>query len=213
MSGEEGGCRLIGGAFANLLQVVLGLAALASLVIKRWGEVPKREVKVWLYDVSKQRGSHAYIHTFHTLHLMCTNLAPFPSTQRADQCALYFVNFALDLALGLALIWMFLKVQEVLAYRYNLVHLKNTGDYGSPPSSTAYKHQLISYLLVICLVKIIITAVVLALAESLAAFSDALFSPVQAYPDVELVIVMVVCPWFLNALQFWIMDNILMKHV
>jgi hypothetical protein len=39
-------CRLIGGAFANVLQFVLGLSALAGLVIKRLTESPRRPFQV-----------------------------------------------------------------------------------------------------------------------------------------------------------------------
>ena len=40
-------------------------------------------------------------------------------------------------------------------------------------------------------------------------FGDWLFGPLQSNPNAELVVVMVLCPWLLTSLQFWIFDIIL----
>ena len=47
-------CVLLSGGFAGFVQIVLGLIALSGLVYKRHREHPKRPVKVWALDVSKQ---------------------------------------------------------------------------------------------------------------------------------------------------------------
>jgi hypothetical protein len=39
-------CHLIGGTYANILQLVLAMAALSGLLIKRGKEVPQRPIKV-----------------------------------------------------------------------------------------------------------------------------------------------------------------------
>ncbi len=53
-NGEPKTCTLIGGPFQSYLQLVLAMAALAALVVKRWKEYPMRPSTVWVYDVSKQ---------------------------------------------------------------------------------------------------------------------------------------------------------------
>ncbi len=47
-------CKLIGGTFQSFLQLLLAIAALAALFVKRWREHPRRRSTVWVYDISKQ---------------------------------------------------------------------------------------------------------------------------------------------------------------
>lgn len=47
-------CKLAGGPFENLVQMLLGFIALSVLAVKRCREHPPRPVIVWLYDASKQ---------------------------------------------------------------------------------------------------------------------------------------------------------------
>jgi STIMATE family len=55
--------------------------------------------------------------------------------------------------------------------------------------------------------KTVITTVVVANEQTLSSLGTWLFHPVAQYPDVELTLVMVVCPFLLNGAQFWVMDN------
>ena len=36
-----------------------------------------------------------------------------------------------------------------------------------------------------------------------------IFSPLRLHPNTELVVVMIVCPCFLNIVQYWLVDNFL----
>jgi len=47
-------CRLLGGAFASIVQGILGFICISALVIKRENEVPRRDWYVWFLDVNKQ---------------------------------------------------------------------------------------------------------------------------------------------------------------
>jgi hypothetical protein len=66
LSSQE--CKLLSGAFATFLQVVLGLIALFVLFLKRYYEVPQRPLQVcisfttFLYDDEKEKeGTHLLI--------------------------------------------------------------------------------------------------------------------------------------------------------
>ena len=48
------GCALLGGILAYCIQVLLGVAAIASLVYKRHIERPQRPWLIWSFDVGKQ---------------------------------------------------------------------------------------------------------------------------------------------------------------
>eukprot|EP00611_Tribonema_gayanum_P000241 TRINITY_DN10171_c0_g2_i1.p1 TRINITY_DN10171_c0_g2~~TRINITY_DN10171_c0_g2_i1.p1 ORF type:complete len:338 (-),score=29.02 TRINITY_DN10171_c0_g2_i1:49-1062(-) len=207
-------CRLIGGTYANVLQFVLGIAALTGLLVKRQQEKPRRPIKVWIYDVSKQGYGALFVHFWNIVMSMIladlSRRANADAVER-DACALYFVQFVLDMMLGMVMIWAMVRTQEWLAERCNVPSLAVSGDYGNPPKVQWFWHQLGAYMMSLLIIKTVISTVVVAEDRILSRVSTWLFSPVAKHPDVELTIVMIVCPWILNALQFWIMDNILMK--
>ncbi|KAG5180602.1 vacuolar membrane protein-domain-containing protein [Tribonema minus] len=190
-------CRLIGGTYANVLQFVLGIAALTGLL-------------VWIYDVSKQGYGALFVHFWNIVMSMIladlSRRANADAVER-DACALYFVQFVLDMMLGMVMIWAMVRTQEWLAERCNVPSLAVSGDYGNPPKVQWFWHQLGAYMMSLLIIKTIISTVVVAEDRILSRLSTWLFSPVAKHPDVELTIVMIVCPWILNALQFWIMDN------
>jgi len=66
---ENGECRLLG-PFALLVQAGLGALALLSLVFKRWRERPRRPVKVWAFDASKQVFGSVLLHILNLLMSM-----------------------------------------------------------------------------------------------------------------------------------------------
>lgn len=107
----SGECRLLG-PFALVVQAALGAIALLSLVFKRWRERPRRPVKVWFFDVSKQ-----VLGTF-LLHLANLGLSMFSSGnldaenavqassstvqaadgRRPNPCSFYLLNLAIDVS-------------------------------------------------------------------------------------------------------------------
>ncbi|CAM9432970.1 unnamed protein product [Scytosiphon promiscuus] len=206
--GDAGGCHLISENYAYALQLILGFAALAGLVFKRWRAPVKRDLMVWMYDVSKQGFGAMFIHVWNIL----LSIHEGVGKPGSDECAMYFVNFSLDIAIGTFMIWCFVRVQEITAMRFGVDSLKVTGDYGTPPLFSVYRTQLLAYTVILVICKAVTTAIVIAMDEVLSSLAKALFSPVSAYPELELTLVMIICPWILNALQFWILDNVLMSE-
>eukprot|EP00903_Cladosiphon_okamuranus_P012859 g12013.t1 len=204
----SGGCHLISENYAYALQLILGFAALAGLVFKRWRAPVKRDLMVWMYDVSKQGFGAMFIHVWNIL----LSIHEGGGKPGSDECAMYFVNFSLDIAIGTFMIWCFVRVQELTAVRFGVDSLKVTGDYGTPPRFSVYRTQLLAYTLILIICKAVTTVIVIAMDEVLSSLAKALFSPVSAYPELELTLVMIICPWVLNALQFWILDNVLMSE-
>lgn len=111
---EKNECRLLG-PFALFVQGALGLLALLSLVFKRWRERPRRPLKVWFFDVSKQ-----IVGTF-LLHLANLAMSEFSSGsfevqgnekewadaskpdhngRQPNPCSFYLLNLAIDVSLS-----------------------------------------------------------------------------------------------------------------
>eukprot|EP00324_Dicrateria_rotunda_P005554 CAMPEP_0206165658 /NCGR_PEP_ID=MMETSP1474-20131121/21121_1 /ASSEMBLY_ACC=CAM_ASM_001110 /TAXON_ID=97495 /ORGANISM="Imantonia sp., Strain RCC918" /LENGTH=81 /DNA_ID=CAMNT_0053569179 /DNA_START=367 /DNA_END=609 /DNA_ORIENTATION=- len=49
-------CQVVGGDFANLVQLGLAIGAAGTLFYKRHFETPQRPWLVWFFDTSKQGG-------------------------------------------------------------------------------------------------------------------------------------------------------------
>lgn len=73
--------------------------------------------------------------------------------------------------------------------------------------------QLTAWLFIIVFSKAIVASVLIAAAIPLGTFGELLFHPLHGYPFAELLLVMVVCPSFLNIVQFWIQDSFLKRDV
>lgn len=69
---DKGECKLLG-PFALLIQGALGALALLSLVYKRWRETPRRPIKIWSFDVSKQVLGSVFIHILNLLMSMLSS--------------------------------------------------------------------------------------------------------------------------------------------
>lgn len=70
-----------------------------------------------------------------------------------------------------------------------------TGDYGTPPLFSVYRIQLLAYTVILIICKAVTTAIVITADEVLSSLANALFAPVRDYPELELTIVMIICPW------------------
>jgi hypothetical protein len=114
---DSGECKLLG-PFALLIQGSLGILALMSLVWKRYRETPRRPLKVWSFDVSKQVLGSVLLHLANLLMAMFSSgalditkaasaqqtaaaaaAASFVQDDRQDKpnpCSFYLLNLAID---------------------------------------------------------------------------------------------------------------------
>lgn len=108
---KSGECQLLG-PFALLIQGALGILALSSLVFKRYRETPRRPVKVWAFDASKQVVGSMLLHLANLVMSMLSS-GQFDIDQKAKQaaaftqadegrqpnpCSFYLLNLAIDVS-------------------------------------------------------------------------------------------------------------------
>ncbi|CAH1784250.1 unnamed protein product [Owenia fusiformis] len=188
------------GPLGLFVQGLLAFLAFTSLIVKRFLE-PKperRPWRIWFYDTSKQAVGAAVIH-FANVFLA--------GVFTGDPCTWYFVSFLLDSTIGLVVIYILLKLTQVVVRRKHWDTLK-FGEYGKPPACNAWIGQSALYILVIIVEKIIMTLLVLpSFWEEVRKF---IMSPIKS-PKLELVIVMFIVPLIINAFMFWVVDNFLMR--
>lgn len=103
----DGECNLLGD-FALLVQGALGLLAVSSLAVKRWREHPRRPVKIWFFDASKQVFGSVLLHLANVLMSMLSSgkfdvaaKAQLVETLKGDKpnpCSFYLLNLAIDVS-------------------------------------------------------------------------------------------------------------------
>lgn len=114
LDGEDGKgeCNLLGD-FALLVQGALGLLAVSSLAIKRLREHPRRPLKIWFFDVSKQVFGSVLLHLANILMSMLSSgqfdvaaqtqaaASAAVTAERGDEpnpCSFYLLNLAIDVS-------------------------------------------------------------------------------------------------------------------
>ncbi|XP_078104030.1 store-operated calcium entry regulator STIMATE [Sander vitreus] len=185
-------------SFGIFLQGLLAVVAFSTLMLKRFRE-PKHERRpwrIWFLDTSKQAIGMLFIH-FANVYLS--------DLTEEDPCSLYLINFLLDASLGMLLIYAGVRAVSAIVEWRQWDSLR-FGEYGEPVQCTAWLGQCILYILIMMFEKVLIMLVLLIPQWK----KLALLNPIEN-PDLELAIVMLIVPFFINALMFWVVDNFLMK--
>uniref|UniRef100_A0A8C9ST90 Transmembrane protein 110, like n=1 Tax=Scleropages formosus TaxID=113540 RepID=A0A8C9ST90_SCLFO len=121
-----------------------------------------------------------------------------------DPCSLYLMNFLLDATLGMLVIWVAVKaVSKVVASKQ--FTLLTFGEYGDPPQATAWVAQCVVYLLIMVLEKTVVSLVLL-----IPGWTEVLLDYIPN-PQLELALVMLIVPFFVNAIMFWVVDSLMMR--
>ncbi|XP_017305789.1 store-operated calcium entry regulator STIMATE [Ictalurus punctatus] len=185
-------------SFGIFLQGLLGVVAFSTLMLKRFRE-PKHERRpwrIWFLDTSKQAIGMLFIH-FANVYLS--------DLTEEDPCSLYLINFLLDATLGMLVIYGGVKaVSAVVEWRqWDSLRF---GEYGEPVQCTAWAGQCALYILIMMFEKVFIILVLLIPQWK----KLAMLNPITN-PQLELALVMLIVPFFVNALMFWVVDNFLMK--
>ena len=211
-STSESKCEMFGG-FGFLIQAILGAAAFSILIVKRFVEKPRRPWKIWFYDVAKQIISSLVLHLFNLIiSAVLSN-----DENDADACVWYFVTVTLDCTLGAFLSYIFMWLVDGIVSSSELEILK-TGLYYEEymeGNKKCYKlkwkkygAQLGVWLVVTLIVKLILLIMLKICKLFLVNLGGFFLSPFSN-AKLRLVMVMIILPVILNALYFWVVDNIL----
>ncbi|XP_037552200.1 transmembrane protein 110, like [Nematolebias whitei] len=186
--------------FGVLIQGLLAVVAFSTLMLKRFREPVgiRRPWRIWFYDTSKQAIGALFIHFANVFLSTLT---------KEDPCSLYLMNFLLDAALGMLVIWLAVKLVSKLV-EYKQWSLLAFGEYGDPPQAAAWLGQCGVYLLIMVLEKAVISLVLLIPGWS--KLQEVLLSYI-ANPQLELALVMLIVPFIVNSIMFWVVDSLTMR--
>lgn len=121
------------------------------ILVKRHRERPRRPLRVWLYDASKQAIAQAVIHFLSILLAMGLGVRERHGVQ--DMCVWYFLNIMLDTTIGVLLLAGFHAIVRAIAKRKQIKSLES-GNYGKPPRLSIWAIQLVVFIFNIALVKV-----------------------------------------------------------
>jgi len=127
-----------------------------------------------------------------------------------DECQWYCLTYIVDSTIGTFLNLSFLNVFEnIFQRRMKCCKHLIFGDYGDPPLLSKWIPQLVIWLIIVIIGKIIILLFLLNLIVSIDKGIKFLFQIFSHQPELELVMVMIVIPKILNSVQIWVKDSFL----
>ncbi|KAG2234744.1 vacuolar membrane protein-domain-containing protein [Thamnidium elegans] len=204
---DDEGCKLLD-SFAILVQLTLASTALLTLFYKRSRERPQRPVIVWALDVGKQFTGAGIIHF---LNLFISYLVGRPRNggPRTNLCVWYFLNVAVDTTVGVAILYMWLRVIEFILGKFHVKQIE-TGQYGSPPLKymlLPWLKQTIIFVLAESLMKLCVFGMFRHM-PFLFAWGEWVLRWTKGNYRYQVIFVMLIFPLVMNIIQFWIVDTI-----
>jgi len=197
-------------SFTVFVQLLLAFFALMSLWFKRQRETPKRKFRTWFLDCSKQGVGACYAHVCNmVIAAIIVNNGDIDNNSLDDQCAWYGMTYLVDTTLGLLLAIWGLKAIDWMANEWDWVSLKHSGVYEGVDGLLHWIHQVVAWLVILTVAKVIIFYFMLFANDALAFFGNILFTPLQGNIRFELLFVMIFFPGVLNVIYFWIADHYL----
>lgn len=209
--GTDNRCELFG-PFGFFIQFTLGVISFGTLIIKRQCEHPKRSIRIWLLDISKQG-----ISTF-LLHFLNLFLAVTISKENdEDACVWYMNNILLDTTFGVFVQWILVRLLEVIARRlqvdtlisgcYFAINAKEFSD--ATIDYSIWSRQMGIWCLISSLMKCLNYCLMNIFTSFFRTFGTSILQSMQASPKFELIFVMIIIPFITSVTQYWITDNFL----
>jgi len=198
-------CELLNGIFPLLIQIALGVVCVFVLFYKRHIEDPKRPIKIWVLDITKQGFSALVAHFISILYSIIF------TSSKGNQCAMYLLVFIIDNIIGIVIAYYLIKKINEYAYKNEKNDLIS-GNYGDEISYKIWCLQSIIWCGVVLLSRIICGIIIWILHIPLLELSDLIYSPFSENPHIFLVLIMIICPLLINLIIMWVQDNILKSY-
>ncbi|KAF2147096.1 uncharacterized protein K452DRAFT_217792 [Aplosporella prunicola CBS 121167] len=214
-------CRLLG-PFALVVQAALGGLALLALVFKRWRETPRRPLKIWFFDVSKQVVGSGLLHLANLFMSMLSSgrfsvtaedklKAGFSHKEEdmPNPCSFYLLNLAIDTTLGIPILVLLLRVLHALFLHTPIANPPESiksGHYGTPPRANWWLKQSFIYFIGLFGMKFCVF-VIFQLLPWIAWVGDWALRWTEGNEALQITFVMFIFPVCMNAVQYYIIDS------
>lgn len=205
---DEGQCQLLG-TFALVVQGSMGGIAVLSLVWKRNHENHPRPWWIWFFDVMKQVIGAASLHMMNLVASILFSESGFPDID-TNPCTWYFLNVLLDTTIGVPVLWLFLYLVHSMAAKVGITEV-TSGVYGHPPLWRAFFKQAFLYCVAMIFMKIILALFAwwMPFLDDLGNF---LISWTSFDPRLQVAFVMLLFPFVMNTIQYYLIDSIIQSQ-
>lgn len=215
-------CQLLGPVSISI-QLMMGVAAVAALLVKRNHEHPRRKMIVWMYDVGKQISGALAIHFINLgLSILQRHGPDLVRVLRGDdsdsECDWYFVNLLFDTTLGIPILWGSLTLIEAVLGFLSVTNVES-GNYfpkyddeasvEKRPMFSAFLKQLLVFIGALALMKLCILLILKYFENAAYWFADLILGWSDKWPNFQVFLIMFVCPILLNCFQYFCVDNII----
>jgi len=206
-------CRLLGGAFALLVQVFLLSVVVITMYVKWIFEAERRTRQIWMFDSLKQGFGAGTGHAMNVLISIVFARSKMKTSLQVNncECVLYFVSQTFDAMVGV-------PFELFLLHRFQALFptFPRTGDYVDAVTGDVavriWARQTCVWVLIVLVAKSLLAIPVLTFMEPLAAVGESLLDPFLLHPHTLLVFVMIIWPAICNSIQFYVVDNFLKKQ-
>ena len=200
-----GYCELLQGFYAYLLQILLGVLAFSSLLVKKRFENPQRTWVVWGLDVSKQLLSAVCAHFIAILFSLYLS-----SKSKVEyQCGWYLISFINDTTLGVLLSYCLLKLIELTAKKNSWDHLSNSGNYVDNYNMVNYRSYYLQvgiWVFIVIISKSLCGCLLVSFSFVFTHMASGLCNIFTGHPHLMLAFVMLIGPLCLNLVQALLQD-------
>lgn len=222
-------CQLLGPT-SIVIQLAMGMAIVAGLLLKRNREHPRRKMVVWAYDVGKQLVGALEIHFINiglsiwqrkSVVLIANGGNNENDQDNDEQCDWYFLNLLCDTTIGIPILWILLVlIQSALAhlevtniqsgnYFPSTAKSKSLNPSIRKPLFSAFLKQSSIFVGGITLMKFIIFELLRHYEKGASWFANLLLGWCDHWPNFQVFLVMFICPVGLNFFQYFCVDNII----
>lgn len=197
-------CELISNEFGYFVQFVLSVSSLIFLVMKYYFEDPRRPLHVWFKDTTKQGTGMIIAHCMNIwLSIYLQN--PDEST---DECDNYFINYNVDLLLGITMYYGMLRGCKYLTQSMNKEEIwykiTDTGNYHG--ECCIFLCQSVLWWMIIIITKLFIFwSFIYPLQSQWLTVGHYLLHSI-ANENKKLTFVMIIDPLIMNTIQIMIQD-------
>lgn len=194
--------------FGLVIQLSLGILAFSALLVKwRCEKQPERRAwHVFVFDSSKQALGTVAVHFFNIF------ISRIPKGNSNDPCFWYMFNYLLDCTIGLAVMWLGLKGLTYVTAKWLWLRLyinqKNRYEKLTFHSIKVWFVQTLMFVLLTFGEKLLIFGFSMVI---FSIFSFSFLETMQINPEFEIALSMLIVPFIINVIWFWIVDNLLMQ--
>lgn len=198
------------------MQVALGFLSFSSLFAKRHFELPKRSLRIFLLDISKQAFSAAWSHVLNLILAVYLQL----KVNKGNGCEWYFINFICEILFGVLLSYSIHSTILYFADKYDILVLQSGVYLSIHDAQYIYRYsyadldkhinykvwviQLTIWIMITTIAKIAVFGIEYYLAAELIDIGILVLKIFDNHPYIELIWVMVIVPFTLNSMQYWI---------